>query len=30
MRRWSYVKVPQVGFERLQPASFADLTVFEI
>jgi type III restriction enzyme len=26
---WNYVKVPQAGFERLQPTSFADLTVFE-
>jgi type III restriction enzyme len=28
-QQWSYVKVPQVGFDRLQPASFADLLVFE-
>ena len=28
-QRWSYVKVPQAGFDRLQPTSFADLTVFE-
>jgi len=28
-RRWSYVKVPQAGFDRLQPGAFADLRVFE-
>jgi type III restriction enzyme len=28
-QRWSYVKVPQVGFDKLQPALFADLDVFE-
>jgi type III restriction enzyme len=28
-RRWSYVKVPQAGFDRLQPTVFADLVVFE-
>lgn len=27
--RWRYVKVPQAGFEKLQPTSFADLAVFE-
>ncbi|HTE40966.1 MAG TPA: hypothetical protein VK629_09045 [Steroidobacteraceae bacterium] len=27
--RWSYVKVPQVGFDKLQPTSFSDLGVFE-
>lgn len=25
---WQYVKVPQTGFEKLQPADFADLQVF--
>jgi len=29
-RRWSYVKVPQAGFDRLQPTAFADLIVFEV
>src|SRR5437899_1876971 len=28
-QRWSYLKVPQAGFDRLQPTSFADLLVFE-
>jgi hypothetical protein len=28
-QRWSYVKVPQAGFDRLQPTSFADLGVFK-
>ncbi len=28
-QHWNYVKVPQAGFDRLQPTSFADLTVFE-
>jgi type III restriction enzyme len=28
-QHWKYVKVPQAGFDRLQPASFADLMVFE-
>ncbi|MFI5399191.1 MAG: DEAD/DEAH box helicase family protein [Candidatus Binatia bacterium] len=28
-QRWRYLKVPQVGFDRLQPTSFADLLVFE-
>jgi type III restriction enzyme len=28
-QRWSYVKVPQAGFEKLQPTVFADLAVFE-
>ena len=27
-QRWSYLKVPQVGFDKLQPTSFADLAVF--
>ena len=27
-QRWSYLKVPQVGFDKLQPTSFADLVVF--
>lgn len=27
--QWGYVKVPQTGFEKLQPTSFADLLVFE-
>ena len=27
--RWRYVKVPQAGFDRLQPTSFTDLVVFE-
>jgi type III restriction enzyme len=27
-QNWSYVKVPQVGFDKLQPTSFADLVVF--
>ncbi len=26
---WRYLKVPQLGFDRLQPASYADLVVFE-
>jgi type III restriction enzyme len=26
---WLYLKVPQAGFDRLQPASYADLAVFE-
>lgn len=26
--RWSYLKVPQAGFEKLQPASFVELSVF--
>lgn len=26
---WKYLKVPQAGFDRLQPTSFADLMVFE-
>jgi type III restriction enzyme len=29
-QRWSYVKVPQVGFDKLQPTSFADLAVFDM
>ena len=28
-QQWSYVKVPQAGFDRLQPTSFTDLLVFE-
>lgn len=28
-QHWSYVKVPQAGFDRLQPSSFTDLLVFE-
>lgn len=28
-QRWSYVKVPQAGFDKLQPTAFADLDVFE-
>ncbi len=28
--RWAYLKVPQNGFDKLQPTSFADLQVFEI
>jgi type III restriction enzyme len=28
-QRWKYLKVPQAGFDRLQPTSFADLLVFE-
>lgn len=27
---WAYVKVPQMGFDKLQPSLFADLSVFEI
>lgn len=27
--RWHYLKVPQAGFEKLQPAAYADLTVFD-
>lgn len=27
---WSYLKVPQTGFDRLQPTTFADLQVFEV
>jgi len=26
---WSYLKVPQAGFDKLQPTAFADLVVFE-
>jgi type III restriction enzyme len=26
---WRYLKVPQVGFDKLQPTTFADLRVFE-
>lgn len=26
---WTYVKVPQTGFDKLQPTSFSDLVVFE-
>jgi type III restriction enzyme len=26
---WRYLKVPQAGFEKLQPAAYADLVVFE-
>ena len=29
-RRWSYVKVPQGGFDKLEPTSFEDLGVFEV
>lgn len=29
VQEWSYVKVPQVGFDKLQPTLFADLAVFE-
>lgn len=28
-QRWVYVKVPQAGFDKLQPGVFADLGVFE-
>jgi len=28
-QRWRYLKVPQVGFDRLQPTAFADLSVFD-
>jgi type III restriction enzyme len=28
-QKWSYVKVPQLGFDKLQPTSFADLVVFD-
>ena len=28
-QRWSYVKVPQAGFDRLEPTLYADLGVFE-
>ncbi len=28
-QQWKYLKVPQAGFDRLQPTSFADLLVFE-
>ena len=28
-KKWSYVKVPQAGFDKLQPTSLADLLVFE-
>jgi type III restriction enzyme len=27
---WRYLKVPQAGFEKLQPGAFADLVVFEV
>jgi type III restriction enzyme len=27
---WRYLKVPQLGFDRLQPGSYADLLVFEV
>ena len=27
--KWRYLKVPQAGFEKLQPAVYADLVVFE-
>jgi type III restriction enzyme len=27
---WSYLKIPQVGFDKLQPTLFADLTVFAV
>jgi type III restriction enzyme len=27
-QRWAYVKVPQAGFDKLQPAEFSDLAVF--
>jgi len=26
---WRYVKVPQTGFDRLQPTEYGDLMVFE-
>lgn len=29
-QKWTYVKVPQAGFDKLQPSLFADLSVFEI
>lgn len=29
-RPWNYVKVPQAGFDKLQPTSFEDLHVFEV
>lgn len=28
-QEWRYLKVPQVGFDKLQPAAYADLVVFE-
>jgi hypothetical protein len=28
-QRWKYPEVPQAGFNRLQPTSFANLLVFE-
>jgi type III restriction enzyme len=28
-REWRYLKVPQAGFDRLQPSCYADLVVFE-
>ncbi len=28
-QEWRYLKVPQVGFDKLQPAVYADLVVFE-
>ncbi len=28
-RAWHYLKVPQAGFERLQPSAYADLVEFE-
>ena len=28
--QWQYIKVPQVGFDRLQPESFAELSVFKV
>ncbi|MDQ3136910.1 MAG: hypothetical protein M3Q93_04920, partial [Gemmatimonadota bacterium] len=28
-RAWGYLKVPQAGFEKLQPSVYADLVVFE-
>jgi type III restriction enzyme len=27
---WRYLKVPQAGFDKLQPSSYADLVVFEV
>jgi len=29
-QRWTYVKIPQAGFDKLQPTAFTDLLVFEV
>lgn len=29
-QEWRYLKVPQTGFDRLQPSAYADLVVFEV